>query len=336
MINLLRPATILGSGTCVTLEPMRYPKFWERYKQAVKNNWTVDEIDWSKDVSDLAKLSLEEQHIIKRLVAFFATGDVLVGDNIIHGLGSRFNAPEIRQYYLRQGFEEALHVQFYHQLLLTYETTQEARSELFSAVICVPSIAKKAEFMLKHSTVTTANTEPEQALKNLLVFALAVEGLFFWGAFAYVYYLRSKGLLPGLADGTDWVFRDETQHIEAALDIVSILRTEHADLFTPELQRWVSTMLMEATQAEILFAQDLLGVSGIPGFALEAMIGYLKYTANLRAQQAGFLPVYPGAETKILPWMATQGARAKTNFFERTVSEYQAEAFGTFSNSADF
>ncbi|MAM66111.1 MAG: ribonucleoside-diphosphate reductase, partial [Chloroflexi bacterium] len=215
---------------------MRYPAFYEMYRDAIKNTWTVDEIDWSDDLVDLREgLMPSEQHLIKRLVAFFATGDSIVSNNLVLNLYKHINSPEARMYLSRQLFEEALHVQFYLTLLDTYIPDPKERQEAFRAIHTIPSIKKKADFCFKWMDSVNGldrirtDADRRQFLLNLVCFATCIEGLFFFAAFAYVYFLRSKGLLNGLASGTNWVFRDESGHMAFALEVVETVRKEHPD-----------------------------------------------------------------------------------------------------------
>src|SRR6476620_1427755 len=138
---------LLDPGFNLTLRPMRYPHFYEMYKNAIKNTWTVEEVDFSMDVTDLrSKMSAAERHLVHRLVAFFATGDSIVANNLVLNLYKHVNAPEARMYLSRQLYEEALHVQFYLTLLDTYVPDPEERQRAFAAIDTIPSIKTKAEF----------------------------------------------------------------------------------------------------------------------------------------------------------------------------------------------
>jgi ribonucleoside-diphosphate reductase beta chain len=221
--SVQRPKRLLDPGLCLTLRPMVYPEFFEMYKGAVKNTWTVDEVDFSTDVGDLrSKMSPAERHLVQRLVAFFATGDSIVANNLVLNLYKHVNAPEARMYLSRQLYEEALHVQFYLTLLDTYVPDPQERHLAFAAVENIPSIRKKADFCLRwlgsidKLDALESRAHRKQFLLNLICFAACIEGLFFFGAFAYVYFLRSRGLLHGLAAGTNWVFRDESAHMAFA------------------------------------------------------------------------------------------------------------------------
>jgi ribonucleoside-diphosphate reductase beta chain len=327
-----RPERLLDPGLCLSLRPMQYPAFFDMYKSAIKNSWTVDEVDFASDVDDIRKkLGPRERHLIERLVAFFATGDSIVSNNLVLNLYKHINAPEARMYLSRQLYEEALHVQFYLTLLDTYIPEPEARAKAFSAIESIPSIRKKGEFCFKWiDSIQELNkietrTQRRQFLMNLITFAAAVEGLFFFAAFAYVYYLRSRGLLHGLATGTNWVFRDESAHMQFAFEVVKQVREQEPDLFDAELQRDVVQMLEEAVEAETLFAQDLLG-EGLAGLSLRDVRSYLEYVADQRLEQLD-MPKHYGSKNP-LSFMELQDVQELTNFFERRVASYQVGVTG--------
>ena len=249
------PRKILDPGFNLTLRPMQYPIFYEMYQDAIKNTWTVDEIDFSDDVVDLDRNLLPaERHLINRLVAFFATGDSIVANNLVLNLYQHINSPEARMYLSRQLYEEALHVQFYLTLLDTYIPDHDERAEAFAAIENIPSIRSKAEFCFKwmssmeELTEIQTREERKQFLLNLICFAACIEGLFFFAAFAYVYFLRSKGLLNGLAAGTNWVFRDESCHMNFAFEVVKTIREEEPELFDEELSNRMVEMLDDAIE----------------------------------------------------------------------------------------
>jgi ribonucleoside-diphosphate reductase beta chain len=280
---------LLDPGMDLTLRPMRYPHFFDRFRDAIKNTWTVEEIDLHSDLSDLAKLSPAERHLVGRLVAFFATGDTIVANNLVLNLYQHVNSPEGRLYLSRQLFEEAVHVQFYLNL---------------------------RAFLL-----------------NLICFAACIEGLFFYGAFAYVYFLRSRGLLHGLASGTNWVFRDESMHMAFAFDVVETVRREEPDLFDDKMAAQVTDMLTEAVECEVQFAEDLLG-QGVSGLSLTDMRAYLEHVADRRLTQLGLPPKYGAANP--FAFMELQDVQELSNFFERRVSAYQVGVTGAVGFDDDF
>src|SRR5713226_5695995 len=141
------PNSILGPGLCLTLRPMRYPVFYQMFQDGIRNTWTVEEVDFATDLADLKlRLTPAERHLIERLVAFFATGDSIVANNLVLNLYRHVNAPEARMYLSRQLYEEALHVQFYLTLLDNYIPEPERRAQAFAAVENIPSIRHKAQF----------------------------------------------------------------------------------------------------------------------------------------------------------------------------------------------
>jgi ribonucleoside-diphosphate reductase beta chain len=311
---------------------MAYPAFFEMYRAAIKNTWTVEEVDFSTDVADLReRMGPAERHLIHRLVAFFATGDSIVANNLVLNLYKHLNAPEARMYLSRQLYEEALHVQFYLTLLDTYVPDPEDRTRAFAAVENIPSIRKKAEFCLRylssleHVSSLQTRADRRQFLLNLICFAACIEGLFFFGAFAYVYFLRSRGLLHGLAAGTNWVFRDESAHMNFAFEVVRTVREEEPDLVDDAFRSDVHAMLDEAIDCELQFAEDLLG-GGIAGLSVPEVRRYLEYCADQRLVTLGFEKRY-GTKNPF-SFMALQDVQEITNFFERRVSAYQVGVSG--------
>jgi ribonucleoside-diphosphate reductase beta chain len=332
MIASTRPAHLLDPGHCLTLRPMAYPTFFEMYRSAIKNTWTVEEIDFGTDVGDLrTKMTEAERHLVERLIAFFATGDSIVANNLVLNLYKHLNAPEARMYLSRQLYEEALHVQFYLTLLDTYVPDPEDRHRAFAAVENIPSIRAKADFCLRWIDSVRAlerletHADRKRFLLNLICFAACIEGLFFFGAFAYVYFLRSRGLLHGLAAGTNWVFRDESAHMAFAFEVVSTVRREEPSLFDDDLTRSVGEMIDDSIRCETLFAEDLLG-GGVVGLSVENVRGYLEFCADQRLVTLG-LPKRYGTRNP-LSFMDLQDVQEVTNFFERRVSAYQVGVSG--------
>lgn len=331
---------ILDPGFNLTLRPMRYPEFYEMYRAAIRNTWTVEEVDFSSDISDLSsKLSPSENHLVKRIVAFFATGDSIVSNNLVLNLYQHINSPEARLYLSRQLYEEALHVQFYLTLLDTYIPDHAERNEMFKAVETIPSIKRKADFCFKWidsiNTLDTLETAADRRkfLLNLICFATCIEGLFFFAAFAYVYFLRSKGMLNGLASGTNWVFRDESCHMEFALAVIATVREEEPTLFDDEMRSQVEEMIAEAIDCEYFFAEDVLS-NGIPGLPLTEMRQYLEYVADRRFAMLGMPPKYNVKNP--FEFMNLQDVQELSNFFERRVSAYQTAVDGEVDLDEDF
>jgi ribonucleoside-diphosphate reductase beta chain len=224
-------------------------------------------------------------------------------------------------------------------LLDTYIPEPAEREQAFSAVDNIPSIKRKADFMFKWinnindlDKLDTADKK-RQFMMNLICFASCVEGLFFFAAFAYVYFLRSKGLLNGLAGGTNWVFRDESMHIAAALEVIKTARAEDPTLFSPKMEADVVEMMKEALECEMAFAEDLLGL-GVAGLSANGMRQYLQCVADQRLVALGIKPVY-GSKNPF-NFMELQDVQELANFFERRVSAYQVGVTGAVAFTDEF
>ena len=323
---------LLDPGFDLTLRPMRYPRFYEMYRGAIRNTWTVEEIDFQIDLAHLRqRMTPAERHLIERLVAFFATGDSIVANNLVISLYRHINAPEARMYLSRQLYEEALHIQFYLTLLDNYVPDQGRRAQAFAAIENIASIRAKARFCQRWTDEVNAirsldrQADMRRFVLNLTAFAACIEGLFFFGAFAYVYFLRSRGLLPGLAAGTSWVFRDESAHMSFAFEVLRTVRREQPDLFDEQWAGEVREMIAAAVDCESQFADDVLS-GGVVGMTRCEMRQYLEYVADQRLVQLQ-LPKMYGA-TNPFHFMELQDVQELTNFFERRVSAYQVAVQG--------
>jgi ribonucleoside-diphosphate reductase beta chain len=242
-------------------------------------------------------------------------------------------------YLSRQLYEEALHVQFYLTLLDNYIPDIAEREAAFAAIDNIPSIRQKAEFCFRWIESINDLDElrtPEDRkrfLLNLICFATCIEGLFFFAAFAYVYFLRSKGLLNGLAAGTNWVFRDESCHMNFALEVINQVRAEEPELFDADLSAQITQMIHEAVDCEHQFAHDVLA-QGVSGLSLKDMRTYLEFVADQRLVQLG-LPKEFGVRNPF-DFMALQDVQELTNFFERKVAAYQVGVEGDVAFDEDF
>ena len=331
---------LLDPGFDLTLRPMKYPLFYEMYKDAIKNTWTVDEVDFTSDVKDLkTKLTPAETFLINRLVAFFATGDSIVSNNLVLNLYKHVNSPEARLYLSRQLYEEALHVQFYLTLLDTYIPDDGERNKAFAAIHNIESIKKKADFSFKwidsiHDLESLETIEDRRKfIMNLLCFASCIEGLFFFAAFAYVYFLRSKGLLQGLATGTNWVFRDESCHMNFAFSVFDTATKEEPELFDDRMKDLFKVMIEEAIDCELNFAKEFLE-QGIVGLSLKDMKTYLQFCADQRFERVGMSKVYNVRNP--FDFMELQDTQELANFFERRVSAYQVGVSGDVTFDEQF
>jgi ribonucleoside-diphosphate reductase beta chain len=330
---------LLDPGYDLTLRPMKYQIFYEMFNNAIKNTWTVEEVDLGSDVSDLEKLQPSERHLINRLVAFFATGDSIVANNLVINLYAHINSPEARMYLSRQLYEEALHVKFYLTLLDTYIPDPKERQQAFQAIETIPSIKQKADFCFKwigsiqDLRSLTTKEERRQFILNLVCFAACIEGLFFFAAFVYVYFLRSKGLLHGLATGTNWVFRDESCHMNFAFEVIRVAKEEEPDLFDAALRIDIIKMMNEAIECEMQFAQDVLSL-GVLGLPQDQMRQYLEFVADQRLHALGIPPIFHSKNP--FGFMELQDVQELTNFFERRVAAYQIAVEGSVEFTDEF
>lgn len=318
---------ILNPELNLTLRPMQYPEFFQLYKDSIKNIWTTDELDFSIDFEHLRdRVSPQEAHLIKRLVAFFATADNIVAHNLVLNFYKHVNSPEYRMFLGKQLFDEMLHVETYLLLVDNYIPDMEERREAFDAYKTIPSVKRKADFCFKYmdsiETLDKLDTDAKrrQFIENLICFAACVEGLFFFGSFAYVYYLRNKGLLPGLATATNWVFRDETTHIEGAMRALAAIKVEYPHLFDAALEKKIHNMIEEALEVEMAFCSDALA-QGVTGLSPALMYEYLQYVADQRLVQLGYKKRYNAKNP--FSFMVLQDVQPLTNFFEKKVTEYQ-------------
>jgi ribonucleoside-diphosphate reductase beta chain len=240
-------------------------------------------------------------------------------------------------YYGRQIFEECLHVDFYLSLVDEYIPDLADRTEAFAAINNIPSIRKKAEFCFRWMDQMTAidrldsDEKKRTFLMNLITFACAVEGLFFFAAFAYVYYLRDRGLLHGLASGTNWVFRDESAHMRFAFSVIDVIRREEPHLWDG-MEARIRDMLYEAIDCEMQFADDVLS-GGVVGLSKTDMLQYLRYVADGHCDRLGMERIF-GA-TCPFDFMLKQDVMELTSFFERTVSSYSVGVGGVVDLTVD-
>jgi ribonucleoside-diphosphate reductase beta chain len=330
---------ILSPDLDLNLRPMKYPQFFGLYKDSIKNIWTTDELDFSMDYEHLRdKLDPREAHLIKRLVAFFATADNIVAHNLVLNFYKHINSPEYRMFLGKQLFDEMLHVETYLLLVDNYLPDPVEKAEAFDAYRSVPSVKLKADFCFKYmdsiNNIDRVDTDEKrrQFVENLICFAACVEGLFFFGSFAYVYFLRNKGLLPGLATATNWVFRDETLHIQGAMMALASIRQEYPQLFDEDLHQRVLKMVDEALVVEMEFCKDALNL-GMSGMSPLLMRQYLEYCADQRLMQLGYAKQYNSKNP--FAFMVLQDVQPLTNFFEKRVTEYQ-KGFGASREAVVF
>ena len=317
---------ILEHGFDPTLRPLKYPQLWNHYKNMTGSTWFPQEIEYSRDIIDLErKATSAEKHMIKNLLAFFAAGDQIVSDNLVLSYYRHLNSAEARMALGVQLFQEQVHIETYLEIMDHYVKDPQEQAHLFDAVNNHLIISAKEQFCRKYTDfamkpiVGNERTERQKLLLSLMVYASCVEGLAFMAAFGYVFYLRDRGLFPGLATANEFIFRDESEHCDLGCSIVHIIREEYPDLFDSHLRESLYKAVEEAVRLEDFFCDDVLSL-GVGGLSKKDMSSYTKYVADQRLEQLGYSKVYNSRNP--LSFMKNQGASELTNFFERRSTSY--------------
>ena len=294
-------------GSRFSLFPIEHPDLWNMYKQHVASFWTADEIDLSADLSDWQnRLTQSERHFISMVLAFFAGADGIVVENLAARFCQEITVPEARCFYGFQMAMESIHQETYCLLIDTYITNPKDRELLFSAHTSVPSVERKAKWAQKYigSSATFA--------ERLVAFA-AVEGIFFSGSFCAIFWLKKRGLMPGLTFSNELISRDEGLHCSFACQLYSKLRRQLSEQKIHEL-------IGEAVEVEKGFVSDALPVSLI-GMNAPLMSQYIEFVADRLLLDLGYRPLF-GSKNPF-DWMDMISLEGKTNFFEKRVGEYQ-------------
>lgn len=301
------------SNNRFVLFPIKYPEIWTIYKKAEQSFWTAEEIDLSKDISDWNKLSSSEQFFIKHVLAFFASSDGIVGENLVKRFYSDVQVPEARLFYGFQLMIEGIHAEVYSRLIETYIHDEYERNTLFNAINNVECVKKKAEWALKWIDSN------ESFVERLVAFA-AVEGIFFSGSFAAIFWLKKRGLMPGMAFSNELISRDEGMHCEFACLLYSYINNKPTN---------VLDIILSAVEIEKEFMCSALPVSLI-GMNNQHMSNYIEFVAD-RLLTSLQQPKYFNTPNPF-EFMEMISMEGKTNFFERKVGEYR---IASVSNSYD-
>lgn len=278
---------------------------YKMYKQAVASFWTPEEIPFSKDLEHWEKLNQDEQHFIKHVLAFFAGSDGIVQENLATRFQRDVSSQVIKLFYSFQNAMEGIHSETYSLLIDTYVKNKQEQDRLFRAIDTIPCIQKKADWALKW-----IDSESSFA-KRLIAFA-AVEGIFFSGAFCAIYWLKKRGLMPGLTFSNELISRDEGLHTLFAIAVYHTLK-EKLD------NESISTIIKEAVEIEEEFITEALSCSLI-GMNATLMKQYIRFVADRLLVQLGCEKVYKVVNP--FDFMELISLEGKTNFFEKKVSEY--------------
>lgn len=309
-----------------TIFPVIHDKVWEMYKKAEGSFWTAEELDLSKDRTDWEKLTANEQHFIKHVLAFFAASDGIVNENLAMNFMKEVQWAEARCFYGFQIAMENIHGETYSLLIDTYIKDSVEKAHLFNAIETIPCVKKKAEW-----AIHWMQSEDADFASRLMAFA-AVEGIFFSGAFCAIFWLKERGVMPGLTTSNEFISRDEGLHTEFACLLYSYL--EHKLSKTK-----AHAMIREAVRCEKEFILEALPCALI-GMNSKMMSQYLEFVADRLLVQLGYPKIWN--VTNPFPFMERIALEGKDNFFEKRVSNYSKAGVGkkaeamTFSTDADF
>jgi ribonucleoside-diphosphate reductase beta chain len=294
--------------------PINYPRIWEMYKKHEASFWTAEEIDLSGDMKDWQSMNDGERHFISHVLAFFAASDGIVNENLAVNFMSEVQLPEARCFYGFQIMMENIHSETYALLIDSYIRDPKEKDRLFHAIETVPAVKKKAEWALRW-------IQNGSFAERLVAFA-AVEGIFFSGSFCSLFWLKKRGLMPGLTFSNELISRDEGLHCEFACLLYSML---HRKLSKEE----VFTIIADAVRIEKEFITDALPVKLI-GMNADLMQQYIEFVADRWLTELGYPKMFGSSNP--FDFMEMISLQGKTNFFEKRVGDYQKS--GVFSQGA--
>lgn len=307
------------------LFPIQHEEVWNMYKKAEASFWTAEELDLADDAKDWSTLSDDERHFVSHVLAFFAASDGIVNENLALNFSNEIQIPEARCFYGFQIAIENIHSEVYSLLIDTYIKNPAEKRKLFNAIETVPCVKAKAEWALKWTRSDRA------AFAERVVAFAAVEGIFFSGSFCSIFWLKKRGLMPGLCFSNELISRDEGMHCDFACLIYSMLETKLPDDRVQEI-------VTDAVACEKMFVTEALPVEMI-GMNSTLMTEYIEFCADRLLVALGVPPVYNTPNP--FEWMTMISLQGKTNFFEKRVGEYAKAGVGVveeeeFTMDADF
>jgi len=296
--------------------PIQYPEVWEMYKKHEASFWTAEEIDLSQDTKDWEKLSDAEQHFIKHVLAFFAASDGIVIENLAGQFSTEVQIPEARAFYGFQMAMENIHSETYSLLIEQYIKDPAEKEGLFNAITTMPAVSEKAQWAVQWM-------QQENSFAERVVAFAAVEGILFSGSFCAIYWLKKRGLMPGLTFSNELISRDEGLHTEFACLLYRMLQCKLPD-------EVIHSIVKGAVDTERRFICDALSCDLI-GMNNELMTRYIEFVADRLLAALGHPKIY-GASNPF-DWMELISLQGKTNFFEKRVGEYQKA--GVMASTSD-
>jgi ribonucleoside-diphosphate reductase beta chain len=312
--------------TRFTLFPIQKPKLFQKYKNHVAVFWTPEEIDLAKDMKDWVKLNSNEQMFIKNVLGFFAGSDGIIQENLAARFMNEIQLAEARQFYSVQLMMEAIHSETYSLLIDTYIEDKEEKAGLFKAIETIPCVKQKAEWAQKW-----IESRDENFATRLVAFAI-VEGIFFSGSFCAIYWLKERGLMPGLTTSNEFIARDEGLHTDFACALY-----EEIERKLPKTK--VHKIIREAVKIEKQFITESLPCH-LVGMNDKLMADYIEFVADRLSTQLGYGKIYNTQNP--FDFMERIALEGKDNFFEKRVTSYAKAGVGkkaeemSFSLDADF
>jgi ribonucleotide reductase beta subunit family protein with ferritin-like domain len=296
----------------LTIFPIQYDEIWDMYKKAVSSFWTAEEIDLSKDIDDFNKLSDNERKFIKNILAFFSSSDTIVNINLGERFLNEVQILEAKFFYAFQMAIENIHSETYSLLIDTYFKDPVEKHESFNAIQYIPCIQKKADWCFKW--INDHNTPFSQ---RLIAFAI-VEGVFFSGAFCSIFWLKERGLMPGLAFSNELISRDEGMHVEFAVLLYSMIQNRLSE-------DNVHQIMKEAVEVEKNFIIESIPCS-LLGMNAKLMSQYIEFVADRLLAQLNYNKIWNVPNP--FPFMERISIETKSNFFESRVSQYSKANVG--------
>lgn len=291
--------------------PVQHEDIWKMYKKQVDCFWRAEEIDLSKDLGHWSKLTPDEQYFISMVLAFFAASDGIVMENLATRFMGDVQISEARAFYGFQIAMETIHSEMYSILIETYISDKAQKNKLFRAIETCPSIAKKADWARRWIGYATEDKSSEMFATRLVAFA-CVEGIFFSSSFAAIYWIKKRGIMPGLTLSNEFISRDEALHTEFAILLYSKLQKKLEKSKIAEIVR-------EAVEIEKEFITESLPCRLI-GMNAKLMSQYVEFVGDRLCVQLGIDKLYNSQNP--FDFMELISLESKSNFFERTVSEY--------------
>lgn len=298
---------LINDPTRLHLFPIKYDDIWQMYKKAVASFWTTEEVDLSKDMKDWLALKPQEKHFIKHVLAFFAASDGIVNANLVERFSDEVKIIEAKYFYKSQVAIENIHSEMYSLLIDTYVDSEIEKRFLFNAIENLPCVKKKADWAIKW-----IRDERASFAERVIAFA-SVEGIFFSGSFASIFWLKKRGLMPGLAFSNELISRDEGLHT----DFACLMYRHMKQKLTTER---IYEIVEDAVKIEIEFLTDALSVDLI-GMNARLMAQYIQYVADRLLVELQCPKLYNSENP--FDFMENISLNGKTNFFEKKVGEYQ-------------